>query len=68
MLDGLDFGRTECCVRVNAVSSGLMEEDLKVVFQARTLPETVMIPKVNSSQELAAVSSDVCSFVQARHT
>ena len=55
MLDTLDFGHTECVVRVNAVSSGLMEEDLRVIFQAENLPQTIMVPKVNSVQEIASV-------------
>ena len=57
MLDELDFGKTECVVRVNAVSSGLMEEDFKEIFTAKTLPETIMVPKVNDIQELNAVSA-----------
>lgn len=55
MLDTLDFGFTECVVRVNAVTSGLMEEDLEVVLSAQKLPETLMFPKVNSPQELVTV-------------
>ena len=55
MLGKLDFGRTECVVRVNAVGSGLMEEDLRAVFDSDTLPETIMVPKMNSVQELASV-------------
>jgi len=56
MLDTLNFGLTECVVRVNSVSSGIMETDLKVVFEAETLPHTLMFPKVNSPQELVTVS------------
>lgn len=57
MLDTLDFGHIECVVRVNAVSSGLMEEDFRVIFQANNLPQTIMIPKVNSVQDLASVGA-----------
>lgn len=64
MLDKLDFGQTECVVRVNAVSSGLMDEDLKVVLQAKRLPETIMVPKVNSPQELAAITHSVHSLLR----
>lgn len=56
MLDTLDFGHTECVVRVNAVGSGLIEEDFRVIFQAEKLPQTIMIPKVNSVQELASIT------------
>lgn len=62
MLDTLDFGFTECVVRVNSVGSGLMETDLKVVFEAQTLPQTLMFPKVNSPQELVTVSNTYQCF------
>jgi len=55
MLDELDFGRTECVVRVNAVSSGLMDEDLRVIFRAKKLPQTIMIPKVDREEEIDRV-------------
>ncbi|WAR06873.1 CLYBL-like protein [Mya arenaria] len=66
MLDRLKFGRTECVVRVNAVSSGLMEEDLRVMFQATNLPETVMVPKMNSVQELATVTHTIQTMLKDR--
>ena len=52
MLDTLQFGRTEAAVRVNSVSSGLAEEDLKVTLSAKYLPPTVMLPKVETPSEL----------------
>lgn len=52
----MNFGLTECVVRVNSIGSGLMEEDLKVITEAEKLPQTIFVPKVNSTQELAAVS------------
>ena len=55
MLDKVDFGRTECVVRVNAASSGLMEEDLRVVLQAKRMPSTIMLPKVNRPEEIDQV-------------
>ena len=57
MLDELKFDKTECVVRVNAVSSGLMEEDFSEIFTAATLPQTIMVPKVNSVQEVEMVSA-----------
>lgn len=66
MLDELKFGKTECVVRVNAVSSGLMEEDFKEIFTANTLPETIMVPKVNSVQELDIVMKTIHSALKDR--
>ncbi|XP_068602585.1 citramalyl-CoA lyase, mitochondrial [Brachionichthys hirsutus] len=52
MLVELDLGRTEKCVRVNSVSSGLAEADLQVILQAEVLPPAVMLPKVEDTQEV----------------
>uniref|UniRef100_A0A3Q2PAP6 Citramalyl-CoA lyase, mitochondrial n=1 Tax=Fundulus heteroclitus TaxID=8078 RepID=A0A3Q2PAP6_FUNHE len=52
MLGELDLGRTEKCVRINSVSSGLAEADLQVVLQANVLPPAIMLPKVEDIQEV----------------
>ncbi|XP_077436491.1 citramalyl-CoA lyase, mitochondrial isoform X3 [Vanacampus margaritifer] len=52
MLAELNLGRTEKCVRVNSVSSGLAEADLQVVLQAEVLPPALMLPKVEDNQEV----------------
>ncbi|KAK3591109.1 hypothetical protein CHS0354_035921 [Potamilus streckersoni] len=67
MLGKLNFGRSECCVRFNSVSSGLMEEDIKAVFSAGKLPQTIMVPKVNSVQELQVLSKLLDSSLHDRH-
>lgn len=56
MLAELDLGRTEKCVRVNSVSSGLAEADLQVILQAEVLPPAIMLPKVEDTQEVKWVS------------
>lgn len=57
MLAELDLGRTEKCVRVNSVSSGLAEADLQVILHAEVLPPAIMLPKVEDTQEVQWVSS-----------
>ncbi|XP_053733636.1 citramalyl-CoA lyase, mitochondrial isoform X2 [Synchiropus splendidus] len=52
MLEELQLGRTEKCVRVNSVSSGLAEADLEVILQSRTLPPAIMLPKVEDTEEV----------------
>ncbi|KAK5614867.1 hypothetical protein CRENBAI_010746 [Crenichthys baileyi] len=52
MLGELDLGRTEKCVRVNSVSSGLAEADLHIVLQANVLPPAIMLPKVEDIQQV----------------
>lgn len=69
MLAELDLGRTEKCVRVNSVSSGLAEADLQVVLQAEVLPPAIMLPKVEDVQEVQWVSASVvCLRVYFRTT
>ncbi|RXN28967.1 citrate lyase subunit beta mitochondrial [Labeo rohita] len=52
MLAELDLGRTEKCVRVNSVSSGLAEADMEVILQADVLPTALMLPKVEDTGEV----------------
>ncbi|XP_028992811.1 citramalyl-CoA lyase, mitochondrial isoform X2 [Betta splendens] len=52
MLPHLDLGRTEKCVRVNSVSSGLAEADLQAILQAEVLPPALMLPKVEDTEEV----------------
>uniref|UniRef100_G3QUG3 Citramalyl-CoA lyase, mitochondrial n=1 Tax=Gorilla gorilla gorilla TaxID=9595 RepID=G3QUG3_GORGO len=51
-LEDFDLGPTEKCVRVNSVSSGLAEEDLETLLQSRVLPSSLMLPKVESPEEI----------------
>uniref|UniRef100_A0A8C3LDS6 Citrate lyase beta like n=2 Tax=Phasianinae TaxID=9072 RepID=A0A8C3LDS6_CHRPC len=51
-LEEFDIGHAEKCVRINSVSSGLAEEDLEVLLQSKTLPSSLMLPKVESVEEV----------------
>ncbi|KAM4796846.1 citramalyl-CoA lyase, mitochondrial isoform 2-T2 [Rhinophrynus dorsalis] len=51
-LEELDLGSAEKCVRVNSVSSGLAEDDLEVILQSKVLPSSLMLPKVESPDEV----------------
>ena len=48
---------TEVVVRVNGLASGLMREDLRVILSdsPSNLPEALMIPKVQSAEDVAEV-------------
>lgn len=63
MCTELDLGRTEKCVRVNSVSSGLAEADLQVILQADVLPPAIMLPKVENIQEVKWVSYHIVLVV-----
>ncbi|CAE1287448.1 CLYBL [Acanthosepion pharaonis] len=63
MLGIIEFGIADCTVRVNSVSSGIIEDDLKAVLKASRLPQTVILPKVDYVQEIeefTAMLEDIC--------
>ena len=54
--DCLDKRRkTEWAVRINAVDSGLCEEDIKVLVSGIKPPETILLPKCESAEDLKYV-------------
>jgi citrate lyase beta subunit len=50
----LDFGRSERCIRINSVGSGYEKFDLAAA--AATNPEAIVVPKVESAQQVRAIS------------
>jgi len=48
----IDFGRSECSVRVNSVDSGLCEEDMEAILGGDKLPHAVHLPKVENVEQL----------------
>lgn len=50
-LTELNFGSAERLVRINAIGSGLEEDDLQAALQV--LPDGIVIPKVESQEQLA---------------
>ncbi|XP_069680328.1 citramalyl-CoA lyase, mitochondrial-like isoform X2 [Periplaneta americana] len=56
----------EWSVRVNAVNSGLCEEDLEAVLSARNLPPTLLLPKVEHSGDLDWFSDKIKELLSTR--
>ena len=52
MLDELEFGRTDVGVRVNAMTSGLAEDDMTMTLMAKRLPTTIILPKVDDTRHI----------------
>ena len=50
---------TEVVVRVNGLASGLITEDLRVILRDSpdSLPEALMIPKVQSAEDIVEVKT-----------
>ncbi|NWW33655.1 CLYBL protein, partial [Panurus biarmicus] len=66
-LEEFDFGHAEKCVRINSVSSGLAEEDLQVLLQSKTLPSSMMLPKVENVEEIRWVSTKNTMLILCSH-
>lgn len=47
----------DLAVRINAVSTGMAGDDLVEVFKAERLPDTIMLPKVESKDEIQWVGT-----------
>lgn len=65
-LEEFDFGHAEKCVRINSVSSGLAEQDLEVLLQSRTLPSSMMLPKVENVEEIRWFSDKFSHHLKQR--
>ncbi|XP_022652833.1 citrate lyase subunit beta-like protein, mitochondrial [Varroa jacobsoni] len=58
-LDSFKFGRADVGVRINSVDSGLAEKDFDHIFQAKQLPHSVYLPKVESVEHVTWVVDHV---------
>ncbi|XP_077014701.1 citramalyl-CoA lyase, mitochondrial isoform X1 [Tamandua tetradactyla] len=65
-LEDFDLGPTEKCVRINSVSSGLAQEDLETLLQSRVLPSSLMLPKVETSEEIQWFSDKFSFHLKGR--
>lgn len=52
ILGQLKFGSSEVCVRINSIETGLAEDDLKAALTAKELPDSIVVPKVDSVEHL----------------
>ncbi len=59
-LSDLDFNRSERLARINPVGSGLEIEDLQAVLPA--IPDGIVIPKVEHSNQVSLVSEVISRF------
>lgn len=56
----LDFGKSECCIRINSIGSGLESYDL--VAALATNPDTIVVPKIESADQVRWVSDHIESY------
>ncbi|CAH1996382.1 unnamed protein product [Acanthoscelides obtectus] len=48
-------------IRVNSIDTGLCEEDLRSCLSAKNVPNTVLLPKVETTEDLDWVSNKILS-------
>lgn len=63
-LKTVHFGRSERLVRINSLGSGLAEEDLSAVLNAR--PDGIVVPKIEGADEVKWVCQRIASVEQAK--
>ncbi|MCL6650511.1 MAG: CoA ester lyase [Chloroflexi bacterium] len=63
-LDTLDVGRRGLAVRVNALTTGLLDEDLEAVVHPRL--QAISLPKVESAEQVREVDARLALLEQAR--
>src|SRR5512138_3484298 len=53
----LDFGASERCIRINSIGSGLESYDLVAALAAN--PDTIVVPKIESADQVRWVSEHI---------
>ena len=56
----LDFGDSERCIRINSIGSGLESYDLVAALATR--PDTIVVPKIESADQVKWVSDHIESY------
>ena len=56
----LDFGTSERCIRINSVGSGFEKDDLVSALEAK--PDTIVVPKIETAEQVRWVSEQIESF------
>lgn len=52
------------CVRINSIETGLAEDDLKAALTAKELPDSIVVPKVETVEHLDWV---ILEFIPEEH-
>jgi citrate lyase beta subunit len=56
----LDFGKSERCIRINPVGSGLEKRDLAAALA--TNPDTIVVPKIETAEQVKWVSEHIETY------
>merc|ERR1712228_392786 len=58
--------RTEICIRMNPVCSGLAQDDIVSILSAQTMPHTICLPKVESAEDIQWLSSEITKLIGSK--
>ncbi|HRQ33038.1 MAG TPA: CoA ester lyase [Anaerolineales bacterium] len=56
----LDFGKSERCIRINQIGSGLEKRDL--IAALTTNPDTIVVPKIETAEQVKWVSEHIETY------
>jgi citrate lyase beta subunit len=56
----LDFGKSERCIRINSIGSGLEKRDLAAALA--TNPDSIVVPKIESAEQVKWVSDHIETY------
>ena len=56
----LDFGKSERCIRINSIGSGLEKYDLAAALA--TNPDTIVVPKIETAEQVKWVSDHIETY------
>ncbi|HEY4490432.1 MAG TPA: CoA ester lyase [Acidobacteriota bacterium] len=59
-MKGLDFGKSERCIRINSIGSGLEKRDLAAALA--TNPDTIVVPKIETAEQVKWVSDQIETY------
>ncbi|KAK3742988.1 hypothetical protein QZH41_015616 [Actinostola sp. cb2023] len=66
LLNELEFGHSEVCVRINAVTSGFAEGDLTEILTGKVIPKTIVVPKVDTLDDIKWISDKIGDLMKSR--
>jgi len=61
----LDFGKSERCIRINSIGSGMEKYDLAAALTAN--PDSIIVPKIESAEQVKWVSDHIETHELASH-
>jgi citrate lyase beta subunit len=61
----LEFGDSECCIRINSIGSSLEKRDLVAALAAE--PNSIVVPKIESAEQVRWVSERIETYELTSH-